>query len=520
MNDFVLSLLLLGAFSSGSSLPFWMTSNQFGLMPEHNGALALVQAVTQYDASKDFQWKWGTSLAAQYDGGPVMPDGTADFGLMVDELYGSLKWKVFSLDVGMKHDPLDFYGASRTLGSLSTTGGHVASSGNARTMPGYRINMDPVPIPLTRKHVWLYGSYGDFATLDNRYVKGALVHRTMFMFRFDILPRLSFHLGLDHYGIWAGDSPLYGEMPVTFDNYLRVVTGHSASSAGTISDQLNVIGDQGGGEMLKFEWKDNGWSAVFQHDIPYNDGSGMGLDNFPDGVNTLWFGFDDKNRWVSDIVYEFQYTRNQSGWYHDRPTTEEERKHLDPSDEYHYWRHIRGGGDNYFNNGQYKSGWTHFDRPIGNPLFVPKGTHAGTWTSHRAAGDTTSYNRGVENNRLRAHHVALGGKLFRVMPYKLMLTYSQNYGTYSRPYLGESPWNKEPGTVEEFPLHQVSAAFMGEVPGQALADMGWIGRRSWLRPFTLTCGLYADRGQLLPDTFGVTFGLRYEFSPSGLRRSE
>lgn len=495
----------MGALSTGETLPFWMTSNQYGLMPEHNGALALVQARTQYDATKAFQWRWGASFAAQYDSGPVAPKGTADFGLMVDELYGSIKWKVFSLDAGFIHDPLDFLGAASTLGSLSTTGGHIIASGNARTMPGYWIHLDPVPIPLTKKHVWLSGSYGDFATLDNRYVKGALVHRTQFKFLINITRRLDFSFGLDHYGIWGGDSPLYGKMPLTFDNYFRVVTGRGAGSGGTKSDQLNVIGDQGGGEFWRLDYRGNGWKATFLHDIPYADGSGMGFGNFPDGVNTLWFGFDDKDRWVSDIVYEFTYTRNQSGWYHDRPTTEEERQHLDPADEYHYWHHIRGGGDDYFNNSYYRSGWTYYDRMIGDPLFFPKGTHDGTWTSHRAADDRSTYNRGIENNRFRAHHVALGGKLFKKLPYKLMLSYSQNYGRYNVPYLGESPWNKEPGTVEEFALHQVSGAFTGEIPAAVFAP------RSWLHAFTLTYGLYADKGQLLPDLFGFSLGLRYDF---------
>ena len=511
MNDFILSLMLMGALSTGESLPFWMTSNQYGLMPEHNGALALVQARTQYDTSRDLQWRWGASFAAQYDSGPVAPKGTADFGLMVDELYGSIKWKVFSLDLGMKHDELDFLGADSRLGSLSTTGGHIIASGNARTLPGYWINLDPVPLPLTKKHVWFYANYGDFLTYDNRYVKGTLVHRTKFAFRFDFLQRFSFHLGLDHYCLWGGDNPDVGEMPITLGNYFRVVTGSHASSDGTKSDQLNVIGDQGGGEFLRLDYRGDGWKATLLHDIPYADGSGMGFDNFPDGVNTLWFGFDDKNRWVTDVVYEFAYTRNQSGWYHDRPTTEEERKHLDPSDPYHYWHHIRGGGDDYFNNSYYKSGWTHFDRPIGYPLFVPRGTHDGTWTSHRSADDRSTYNRGIENNRLRAHHVAVSGMLFKQFPYKLMLTYSQNYGLYYAPYLGESPWEKYPGTVEEFPLHQVSGAFTGEIPAQAFADRGWLKPTSWLCPFSLTLGLYADKGQLLPDLFGFTIGLRYDF---------
>lgn len=493
MNDFILSLLLTGALSSGPSLPFWSTANQFGLMPENDGALALVQARTQYDTTKDLQWRWGISLAANYDSGTEAgraAGGTADFRLMADELYASVKWKKLSLDAGLRRFDLDFYGAGTpTLGSMSTTGGHIVWSGNARTMPGYLLNLDPVPLPWTNRHVWFYGSFGDFATLDERYVPGALVHRTKIFLKFNITERLDFHFGLDHYALWAGRYQ-NAEMPVTLCNYFRVITGSHASSGGSQSDQINVIGDQGGGELLRFDWRGDGWKAAFQHDIPYADGSGMGFQNFPDGVNTLWFGFDDKDRWVSDVLYEFETTMWQSGTMHDRPTTEEEREHLDPSDQYHYWHHIIGGGDNYFNNGEYRSGWTYYGRTIGNPLFVPAGTRAGSWTGR---GVTL----GVENNRVVAHHVSIAGRLFRKAPYKLMLTYSRNFGTYSAPYVGESQWGKEPGTVKETPLHQFSGALLGEIP---------------LRHFAITWGLYADRGQLLPDNVGATLGLRWRFT--------
>ncbi len=471
MNEFLLSLLLTGALSTGPTLPFWMTANQFGLMPEHSGALALVQAGTQYDPAKDFQWKWGASLAANLDKGP-----TADFNLMVDELYASLKWRALSLDLGMRHDPLDFYGAAATLGSLSTTGGHLIASGNARSMPGYMLRLDPVPVPFTGKHVWLYGAFGDFKTLDKRYVQGALVHRTQLFVKVSV-SRLDFDFGIDHYAIWAGQNPKVA-MPATFANYFRVITGRSASASGSHSDQLNVIGDQGGGELFRLSWRGDGWHAILQHDIPYNDGSGMAFLNFPDGVNTLCVGFDRKNHWVSDVAYEFMYTRNQSGWSHKRPVPDQ----LQPS-----------GGDNYFNNEEYRSGWTHFGHPIGFPLFVPKGTHAGTWTGWNIV-------LGIENNRLRAHHIGVSGMLFHQFPYKLMLTFSQNYGLYKKPYLGESPWNKEPGTVKETALHQVSGAFVGEVPVLLYNRHG----------FTITYGIYADRGQLLPDQFGFSLGLRYE----------
>ena len=494
MNDFFLSLLLTGALSGGGSLPFWATTNQWGLMPENNGALTVLQARTQYDDSKDFQWRWGVSLAANYDSGTAAAEAAtgkaADFRLMADELYASIKWKKFSLDAGMKHVDLDFYGAGTpTLGSMSTTGGHIIWSGNARALPGYLLNLDPVPLPWTNKKVWLYGSFGDFKTLDNRYVAGALLHRTKAMLRFDITPRLSFHFGLDHYALWAGKYEK-ADMPVTLDNYLRVIMGRHASGGGSQSDQINVIGDQGGGELLRFDWRGDGWKAVFQHDIPYADGSGMGFQNFPDGVNTLWFGFDDKDRWVTDVVYEYQYTMKQSGTMHDRPTTEEERAHLDPADQYHYWRHIIGGCDNYFNNGEYKSGWTYYGRTIGDPLIVPKGTRARTWTGRAMV-------LGVENNRLKAHHFSIAGKLFHKLPYKAMLTYSKNYGTYGGPYVGESQLGKPWGTVKETPLRQLSGALVGEVP---------------VGSFAITWGVYADYGSLLEHNFGASLGLRYMFS--------
>ena len=91
--------------------------------------------------------------------------------------------------------------------------------------------------------------------------------------------------------------------------------------------------------------------------------------------------------------------------------------------------------------------------------------------------------------------------LFKKAPYKLMLTYSQNYGIYWQPYEGESQWNKEPGTVKETSLNQLSAAFMGEVP---------------FRSLSVIYGLYADKGSVLPDTFGVTLGLRWCIRPPRL----
>ena len=83
------------------------------------------------------------------------------------------------------------------------------------------------------------------------------------------------------------------------------------------------------------------------------------------------------------------------------------------------------------------------------------------------------------------------------MPYKLMLTCSQNYGRFRAPYAGESAWGKPWGTVHETSLWQFSAAFVGEVPS--------LFGVKWLHP---TYGFYADYGQVLPSQVGASLGVR------------
>ena len=513
MHDFILTLMLLGAMSSVPVMPFWATANRFGIMPEADGGVAYISASGINDLSNTVQWSWGASLAAGMDtyfapgkdingGEPISFEPEAR--IMMDQLYGSLHWKMFSLDLGMKHREQGFLAGNALqgpafLGSLSTTGGNILWSGNSRSIPGYSLKLEPVPVPFTGGRVEFSASYGDYRTLDNRYVKGALLHNTRFGLTIHITDRFDFLGRLDHYALWSGTHPERGKRPSGLKNYIRVVTGAHGSSDATTSDQINVLGDQRGEELYGLRWKGDNFSITFQHDIPYDDGSGMGFQNFPDGVNTLHFGLKDKTNWVSDVLLEYATTMWQSGTRHDWIDSEGRK-------------HTTGGGDNYFNNSEYRSGWTLYGRTIGYPLFYPQGTRYGGWDPYHDPFDEvpSSPVLGIENNRLKAMHLGLAGMLFKKAPYKLMLTYSQNYGIYMLPYKGESQWEKDPGTVKETPLSQFSGAFMGEVPFKRLAVL---------------YGLYADKGEVLTagtlkptSIFGATLGVRWslEASPSRL----
>lgn len=483
MYDFVAGIMMMGAVGGGSQLPFWATSNSYGLMPQTNCVMATAGVACDYDPSKTFQWRFGLEGSVN----------SVERHLVPAQAYVSAKWKVFSVDLGIKHREMKFLAPDPMLGSLSSSSGHLVESGNARSHPGVNLILDPVGFTFRKGgSLKIFGSLGNYWTRDDRYVQGTMVHRMQAYMRYSSPEdRFRVEAGLDHYALWGGTSPDLGPLPHSFKDYLRVLTGRSAGEGGPAIDAENVLGDHGGAEHLSLAWNRDAWDFTFQWQIPYNDKSGMKFHNFPDGLYTFAFGWKDKDRWVSDILFEYMYTMCQSGTMHNDDSG-----------------FVYGGDDNYFNNLEFRSGWTNYGRPICSPFFVPYGTHDGTWRQGErlvgSAGKSTYAGwDSIENTRIRLFHFGFGGKLFRKAPYKLMLSYSMNYGLYQRPYVGESTWRTDWKWYQkndiDKPLRQFSLGFMGNVP---LKDL-----------FRVTYGLYWDRGELLNSGFGASLGVAIVFRP-------
>ena len=481
MNDWIVSLLLLGALSSqGGSMPFWATANQYGIMPDTNGGLGLLQVQKGFDESQTLQWRLGASAGLRTDKVEYK-----DF--LLDELYGSLRWKQIRLDAGLWHPGQQFMASDSHLGTLSVTGGHSIVSGNARPMPGYSLNLEPWDVPFTKGHLQIGGSFGDYFTTDTRYVAGSMLHNTHAFVKWHIGKHITLTGGLDHYTEWGGMSPTQGEFKKSFGNYLRVITGRQGGADAQAGEQENALGNHLGCEYFRFDYKADEWTLTLQHDIPYEDKSGLIFRNFPDGVNTACFSFKDKTAWVSDIVYEYANTMNQSGDRERRPATEHEiatAKHglrTYPDGTVYF---IAGGADNYYNNFLFRSGWTAYGRTIGNPLMFPKGTAEGTLSR-------TGMTLGVWSNLLQAHHFGLSGSLFHILPYKLMLTYSESYGTHP-----DLDYQYETGTRLEVPLRQFSSALLVELP-----LYGGI--------IKVVPAMYFDAGDVLARNFAATLSIKY-----------
>lgn len=458
---------MAGMGSTKRALPFWSHTNKGGVYPETCGGLLRGGVNGTSYWKNTFRLDWGVGLAgyAAAEGNSEVhnSDGSRMRG-MIQELYVGAVWKKLNLDLGIR-------GRSAGFEGLSVTGGNLMWTDNSLGFPGYRLHSEWICVPFTKDIMKFRFDFGDYGLWDNRYVRHTLLHNQALYFKVNISKRLSFTGGLDLWSQWGGTSPVYGKQPHGFSDYLRIMVAASGGNGATKSDQINALGNHLGRELLRLDLDKDRWHLTFQHDRPFEDGSGVGFQNFPDAVNTLHFSFKDNGRWVSDLLLEFIYTKWQSGTRHDRPATEEELKKNPDKKVY-----IVGGCDNYFNNSEYRSGWTYNGRTIGLPLFIP------------SKKDKNGITYGVVNNRIVAWNVGAGGRLFRKMPYSVKITYSKNFGKYSQ---SDKFFDSAP--------RQVSGAFEFTLPKRLIGSTTLV-----------SVGLYADKGSIYPDTAGVTIKLNWD----------
>lgn len=133
-----------------------------------------------------------------------------------------------------------------------------------------------------------------------------------------------------------------------------------------------------------------------------------------------------------------------------------------------------GGNDNYLNHGEYRSGWSLYGQMIGSPFFTPKEPIDGIIT-------------GTYNNRFYAHHLGICGDIpLWDMQYKLMCSYSQNFGTHGTPF-----YNQE---GERISKPQFSFGLKLTVPEKEI-------------PFGMALNLGFDKGDLLRNNFGMMLSI-------------
>ena len=462
--------------STGEYLPFWQRTGHDGVLPYTSSAVITAGADFKYRSVNGVFFETGANLAGQTMAGSAW--NSSGVKGIVDRLYVSAGWRMLHMDVGMKP-------RKRELGDLSLTGGNIIYTGNTRNIPGINAWSDWIWF---EKGHWfgIKGNFAHYQMIDPRCIADAMIHNKSFAFKVALGRKVDFEAGLDHWAQWGGVSPAAGKRPSSFNDYIKVIFAKRGGKGATLSDQQNALGNHLGREYIRLTWRAATFDMVFQYDLPFEDGGQViKLEPFPDGVYTLKFSFKEKQRLVNEVLYEFANTTWQSGPVHDRPATQEEMtkdygKYVywqDP--EHHYYgKMVPGGIDDYFNNSEYKSGWTYYGRPICLPLMIP------------FAPGEDGITHGIVSNRVRAHHIGLKGMAWR-LPYAFKATYSSNWGRYQ---------GKDQGFFASHPK-QLSLALEVELSEQVTKI-----------PVAFVVGAYGDFGQVYHNTAGLSLRVIYSGS--------
>ena len=422
--------------SSESNLPFWLVSNQNGRVPDENALVADFSIFSMFEnkEANQLDYEFGVSTSG------YLADDT---DVILSQAYARFAWKKILLSVGSRYEDIQF-------DNLSATNGNLFLSNNARPIPRISVGtQDYWKVPFAEDWLAVKGIYSEGMMLDDRYVDNTRVHYKNAYIRIGGDRRLNFEVGFQHYAQWGGTSsdPEVGELPTDFTNYTRMIVGKGTEENEHFGEWENAYGNHLGGWDIHLYYKSDRVEWELYRQTMFEDHSGIYI-NRPDGVTGLYAKIKGDKNWVKSAMYENYYTKYQSG-----STTG-----VKPDGGFHT------GQDDYFNNYVYKSGWTHYGRTLGLPFFIP------------AEKNEDGHTLGVINNRIVAHHFGLTGYLFNKIPYRTLLSYTQNWGRYAAPFEG--------GMKE-----QVSALLELHLPENKL-------------PFDISFAVSVDQGELYKDNFG------------------
>lgn len=447
------------SFSTGANTPFWLVNNRFGLssIEKNNGYLRAGLFKDANRKGKKFAWGAGVDLAVAYN-------FTSAF--VVQQLYADVRYRCLGLTVGSKEEAQGFANTR-----LST--GNLLFSTNARPIPQAKIGIpEYAPVPLTNG--WLavkgYFSYGfftddkwqrDFVTAGAHRTEHVLFHSKGGYLRIgdDARSPLILEGSLQMAAQFGGRSVSADgiiDMPSGWRDWLKVIVAGAGSSDTPMGEQTNVYGNHVGDWTAALTYKPRGadWWAKVYYDHFFEDHSMLFFDYAWRDMLLGVEGHLPANPFVSDIVYEYLITKDQSG-----PV---------------YWDHTAlipeqvSGRDNYYNHSIY-TGWQTWGMGIGNPLLV-----------------SPIYNRnhsiGFYHNRVKAHHLGLAGQPAPLVGYRVLLTYTRSWGSYSMP---------TKRVMHNFNTLVEAAFTPPRMPG-------WSG----------TVSLATDGGALLGPSWGVMFSIK------------
>lgn len=464
--------------------PLWLNANKYGLssLSSSNGYIrGAIERPVKNDSTRKWGIGYGLDLAAAYN---------FTSSVVVQQAFAEARWLHGLLTIGSKEYPMEF--KNQRLSSGSQTFGI-----NARPVPQVRIALpDYWTVPLTRGWLHLKGhvAYGrmtddnwqhSFTDKKTKYADDVLYHSKAGYLKIgkdDARHPLSVELGLEMAAEFggtiyrptdSGDMEIYHSGTGIRDYWKAFIPGGAEVNETTYQ---NSEGDQVGSWLMRINYEADTWRLGVYADHYFEDHSGMFfLDYNGYGTGDEWNEKKDskyflyylkdmmlgaelnikKGTWIRNIVFEYLYTKYQSGpVYHDRT----------PSMSDHVC-----GIDDYYNHGLY-TGWQHWGQVMGNPLYLSP--------IYNEDGEIK-----VENNRFYAFHIGIDGNPRNNLYYRILATYQKGFGSYRCPYTE--------------PRYNTSL----------LLEASYTFTKKLLKGFNVKVGYGMDWGKILGNNDGLQFTL-------------
>ena len=429
---------LIGNAGSGNFAPHYIASNVHGVITQSNSCLLKLDLHRDLDLSKRFSWGFGASTvdgfasATDYsvydiENKELTTRAVRPEMFVRQELYLDLKYRSIFLTLGAKEMN------SKMLNSRLSSGDLTISS-NARPVPGIRAGfVDPQNIPFTNGWVQISGEIGYYRQTDNDWIRNhynyynhAITVNHWLNYKYCYLntnpdKAFSFTLGLQASCQFGGEIHYYnkGELTSTIDMsptlgtfFRTMVPGGGGNVQG---DQLFVEGNHLGSIDLmgRYRFK-KGTELKLYFQNPWEDGSGLGKMNGFDGLYGIEYKSASSKGIVTGAVVEWLEMMNQGGSVIYVPQDWEdlgiENQIQTPAT----------GGDNYYNNYCYYSGYSNYGMSYGSPLVK---SPLYNLDGHLKYTD----------NRMRAIHAAIEGRPFNNWAYRIMFSYTKSKGTIGVP---------------------------------------------------------------------------------------
>lgn len=397
------------SFSVGQNTPFWLVNNLQGLgSPKKNNGY--IRGAIFKDMKPENRFTWGAGI-------DLVGGWNIQAPFSIHQLYGEVKYRSLGALLGSKEIYNDFL--PRRLSS-----GDLLYSGNALPVPQLRLGIfDYADFWgckgwFSVKGYIAYGMFTDskwqesWVAKDGKYTKDVLFHSKGLWLRggntdeFPLQGEVGIEMATQFGGMAFKDGKVI-DMKPKFKDWLTAFFPKYDTRETLLGELSSVEGNMLGAYNIALSWIPKAdWAVRAYYEHYFDDQSQMTFEyGWKDGLWGVEFKLPT-NRIVSNVVYEFLYSKDQTG------AVNNDSSELVPEQV--------SGRDNYYNHSLY-SGWQHWGMTIGNPLMLSP-----IYNSDR---QLISY-----NTRVISHHIGLEGDPADGLNYRLLLSFSKNWGTYSHPY--------------------------------------------------------------------------------------